>query len=525
MNKIIICGLEITTSLAHISFEKSRSAGIETDVDSSLLKIYFNSRTTNEDIEKMEKFYQLSIKRFGDVKKISEFGINTDKIYNIYNAKISINGMNCICKSLSPYSFSQILLTDDIDDIQVKYNDNMCILFIPKRISSVINNPSVNIKSKEYKNAIKEYLVAFDSIPYLERNSDSEVPKFISNYHKVNFNNYNRDIILQDTKSFSYSPKEKYVKYRISMDDVHAEFIKGVKKILDGFGMSLIKAPVQDEHSLTTNYITYTIIQVGKQGTRKTLDGEILREAIKHSSQIEFVANGSDLIVLEDFKNKYQNIDLLSNFTEFIVSPKDEEDDVKWRCAVFWNPIDTSFTPGFGQDSFGKSGFSYPFSCMLDYYIVYDNKYNEIIDTIIKYVNVGYEFTDSDSENQINYNREPEDIETNDFVYEQQGEFTGVDKEKEAKIINYPKVNENAIGMCKISFYNTTNDNCPYSEINVPRGSIINLPPEPSYFDKTGRKYYFKGWASNKKGGQIFTTALPVAMEDTKYYARYSIYK
>jgi len=70
-----------------------------------------------------------------------------------------------------------------------------------------------------------------------------------------------------------------------------------------------------------------------------------------------------------DFKNRFNNVDLVSNFCEFKTCDKY---GTRWTAAVKWGRIGEDFNHNYDPDN--NSNFSYQcqFNCILYFYEVYD---------------------------------------------------------------------------------------------------------------------------------------------------------
>ncbi len=78
-----------------------------------------------------------------------------------------------------------------------------------------------------------------------------------------------------------------------------------------------------------------------------------------------------------DFKNKYNNVDLLTNMCEY--KTQDRYGD-SWTAAVKWGPITEDFNHVYAQDN--NSNFSYQcqFRAELFFYEVYDRMKSVILE-------------------------------------------------------------------------------------------------------------------------------------------------
>lgn len=100
---------------------------------------------------------------------------------------------------------------------------------------------------------------------------------------------------------------------------------------------------------------------------------------MQHRVPIDFELRTTNMQLFYDFKTKYNNVDLLTNFCEFKTTDKYGE---RWTAAVKWGRITEDFSHTYESDN--NSNFSYQcqFTCELYFYEVYDRT-NEFIKEIM----------------------------------------------------------------------------------------------------------------------------------------------
>jgi hypothetical protein len=93
---------------------------------------------------------------------------------------------------------------------------------------------------------------------------------------------------------------------------------------------------------------------------------------MSHRVPIDFTLRTPDMVMFFDFKNKYNNLNILTNFCEFKTSDKYGS---RWSAAVKWGSITEDFNHMYQQDD--NSNFSYQcqFRCELYFYEVLDDRY------------------------------------------------------------------------------------------------------------------------------------------------------
>ena len=99
---------------------------------------------------------------------------------------------------------------------------------------------------------------------------------------------------------------------------------------------------------------------------------------ISQKLPVDFILHTTDMVMFFDFKNKYNNVNLLTNFCEFKTKDKYGK---KWSAAIKWTgSITEDFNHMYQSDE--NSNFSYQcqFRCELFFYEVLDTKYKFLED-------------------------------------------------------------------------------------------------------------------------------------------------
>jgi hypothetical protein len=116
------------------------------------------------------------------------------------------------------------------------------------------------------------------------------------------------------------------------------------------------------------------VTEYGLQETNRS-GYQPLDDVVRHKTTIDFEASFLNQTILDDFRTRYQNYDLLTNFTEYNTPDKFGK---LCKASVKWNPISMDWNPDYESDSQGNVGATCTFQCELRYYVVYDKYYNYI---------------------------------------------------------------------------------------------------------------------------------------------------
>lgn len=346
MNTVIAQGLRITTHCRYFKFTKSRWLSVTENFDKSVIEIKFPRGFRSSDI----------VDRRIEVLKDFEL-IETD-FTRIKKVLVNLNGLVLTKLVTDVYNYSQ-LLVEDIDDFIMDFDELQCKILIPK---------TRNFDTQTYLDLISKN-------PYLEIVDSSEL-EVLANYYNINI--VNEDVVINSTNEFVFSAKKKYSKYLLEMIDIQDSFNTQLSGILKDYGVELIRYPI-DSNVHNVNHIVFRITDLGAQESHKT-DQFPLRYAVQHKATIDFELTFPDLVMYSDFKTRYQNVDLVSNFTEFYTEDKL---GVKWISSIKWNPISTDFEQDYAQDNQGNVSFKASFSAELYYYVVYDEMFYNIQTTIL----------------------------------------------------------------------------------------------------------------------------------------------
>lgn len=346
MNTIVINGLRITTNCPFIKFNEANRYSIESS--NRILTINFTKGSSSSSIKKSW------------IECVEDLPLVPTEYIRINQSITSINGLKV--RRLTPHEmlFAQFIV-DDIEEFVMDYDVSQCIILIPKR-----------------KPSIEKYVELLTRNPYLEIIDDSELSDLYNVYGIFIKNeglNYNKK------NDFVFSTKEMYERYLLSDVDVMHSFLLQLKSLLTGFGIELVKYPLQESVAVADRFI-YRITDLGKQESHKN-GFEVLRDETQKTSTIEFECSFLNNVIFEDFRHRYQNLDFLSNFTQFYTNDKLGK---PWVSHVEWSTLPTDFTQDFSQDNQGNSAVSFQLNCILHYYSIYDRRYVNIREIILKLV-------------------------------------------------------------------------------------------------------------------------------------------
>ena len=278
-----------------------------------------------------------------------------------------------------PEKFTQVTLTlNGLKFRKTTYDQHIIkIVIVQDSESRVIQGylgTTLVVNEKDYKNKeFIEYLLYSGGLKYII----PETPKKCLGSWEIR--NFPRIIIGEkslDLKSDSetiYSLRNKYDNYRIRAIDYQNQFVEEIRKRLGEYGIEL--ARYNREKTLSnTSYVTYKFSQTPSNNNHPMYSDQHCT-VLNHRLPVEFELRCDNTQLFFDFKNRYNNVDLLTNFCE--MTTMDRYGDL-WVSAIKWSRISEDFSQLYESDSNSNFSFQCQFSCELFFYEAYDDRYEFI---------------------------------------------------------------------------------------------------------------------------------------------------
>ncbi len=324
------------------------------DIKSSLLTLTYSSDSTSDSLSK-----GLGIQKLGSTQTM----IPTGTSKRIINPIISLNGLKF--KKLT-YD-SHILHLVIVDDSE-------------SRVSQDYGYTTIVVSDKDANDLdFINFLFYSGHLAYLV-----PVGPKIKNYQIRNFPRFvltgAGELTSESTTIFSL--RRKYDDYVIRAVDYQDQFIAEIRKILDWYGIELVRS--NKEQTLSkTSYVTYQFNQTPINSSHPRYS-DVESNILQHRQPIEFVLRSPDMVLYFDFKNKYSNVDLLTNFCEFKTPDKYGE---SWTAAIKWGQITEEFNHLYQQDDNSNFSFQCQFRCELFFYEVIDERHGFIEEIVVNLEN------------------------------------------------------------------------------------------------------------------------------------------
>jgi hypothetical protein len=180
-----------------------------------------------------------------------------------------------------------------------------------------------------------------------------------------------------------YLPYSKYRQYRIMALDYLTDFFNKIGKSFEEYGFELVEYEKLKD-AKTSNLVTFRINSHTKEFNHRIIVGEPEHDLMFSGSRVSFALMTPDTDIYEDFKARYNNIDIIQNQREFSCEDKY---GYPWRYDVYWqSQLDGGFSHEFPQTELSTYGYSFQFTATLEFFDVYDKVYGLMETFLINYV-------------------------------------------------------------------------------------------------------------------------------------------
>ena len=351
LNEVIYRGLVLSTvNCKYYNVIEGSYCTLSEDLSTSTLILTYTPGSTSESLS-----IALGIKSVGKDQEMMPMG--TPKKFN--EVVVSLNGLRL--KKLT--HDSHIIHTIIVDDSE-------------SRVVQDYFGTTIVVSSKDYNNPdFIDFLFYSGNLQYIKPIGPRPNCYEIRNFPKIIIGDKSQDLV--SNSSDSYTLRRHYNDYVIRAIDYQDQFILEMKRILMDYGIELVR--LNKEKTLSTpSYISYQFMQTPiKYNHPRYSDNE--SKILQHKQPVEFIFSTPDMVMFFDFKNKYNNVDLLTNFCEFRTTDKYGQ---RWTAAIKWGQITEDFSHTYTMDNNSNFANQCQFRCELYFYEVIDDRYdfiNEIL--------------------------------------------------------------------------------------------------------------------------------------------------
>lgn len=357
MNEIIYKGLLLKSpkNCAYFTVKEGNTNSLVEDVTTSNLTLTYIPGSTSAALSEY-----LGIDLIGKDQELTPT-YKTVK-FSSSNTIVSLNGLRLKKLTSDTHIINIIIATDTESRVVQDYN-----------YTTIVVSPS-DATNEEFI----RYLFYSGNLLYLQPVGPMPKCWTIKNFPKITVKD--KSLNLASDSTTIYTLRRRYNDYVIRAIDYQDQFILEMRRIFEDYGVELVR--VNKEGTLTkTGYVSYQFTQTPTKIHHSGIDSNESR-VIYQKIPVDFTLRTPDMVMFFDFKNKFNNVDLVTNFCEFKTADKYGE---RWTASIKWGQITEDFNHVYQQDD--NSNFSYQcqFRCELYFYEVFDDRYeflNEILSNL-----------------------------------------------------------------------------------------------------------------------------------------------
>lgn len=298
MNTLVVNGLKITTSLSYVKFIEAGVTQVEEDIANSVLVIFFQKGAKNKELP---------------FEVITESELVESELLSTFNPVNKINNLNIKKLVVNEYILNQTLFSD-LEKSYALYNETRCDIFINENID------------------YNDYITLLKSIPFLEiTEGDDDV--VLGNITNCLISRRRLNYTFPNSRAFRY--KDTYTNYIIDEPLVMYQVKKAVLEQLYEHGFESLKLDDQDELVEVPDVLSYTIQNADYNPIAKRVS-PILKRHTDANLMIEWKLKSTTLSKAMDIKNRYRNLEIISNLTSIDVF---DYNNNPFKVALVWEDI------------------------------------------------------------------------------------------------------------------------------------------------------------------------------------------
>lgn len=251
------------------------------------------------------------------------------------------------------------------------------------RVVQTYDYTTIVVSSKDYNNQeFIDFLFYSGNLLYIQPIGPRPKCYEIRNFPRIIIGDKSLDLKSESLDFLTL--RRHYDDYVIRAIDYQDQFILEIRRILMDYGIELVR--LNKEKTLSTpSYISYQFMQTPVKYNHPQYGDEDCK-IMQHKQPVEFSFSTPDMVMFFDFKNKYNNVDLLTNFCEFKTTDKYGR---RWTAAIKWGQITEEFNHTYSMDNNSNFANQCQFRCELYFYEVLDDKYEFLNEVVHNLENVG----------------------------------------------------------------------------------------------------------------------------------------
>jgi len=350
MQELIYRGLKLVSlnGCKYYKVEEGNSNSIVEDISSSTLVLTYIKGSTSSSLSDY-----LGIPKCGKTQLMQP----TNRAIRFKDVIVSLNGLKLRKQTADSHTVNIIIVSDSESRVVQTYDYT----------TIVVSEEDAN--NEDFVN----FLFYSGNLIYLKPVGPRPKCWKIKNFPKILIKDSNLTLESNSTEVFQL--RRRYNDYVIRAIDYQDQFILELRRILTDYGIELVRLN-KEETLKKTSYITYQFTQTPTRIHHPNCNDEE-ETVMSHRQPVEFTLRTPDMVMFFDFKNKYNNLDILTNFCEFKTGDKYGD---RWTSAIKWQGITEDFNHIYQQDDNANFSYQCQFRCELYFYEVLDTKYGFLKD-------------------------------------------------------------------------------------------------------------------------------------------------
>lgn len=344
-NEIIYQGLVLGSDRCkYFQVKQGDTTSLVEDPIKSTLTLTFSPGSTPKDISLI-----LGLRLVGSGKEVLRPMSSPVKFRKTY---VTLNGLKLEKLTYDPHIINIVIVGDSESRVVQTYEQTVFV---------------INQADYENQEFIK-FLFYSGNLLYLKPVGQEVHEYKIRNFPKIQVGG--KDLTLESESTMVYSLRREYNDYLIRGIDYQERFLEELKVRLEHYGVDLVR--LNKETTLSrTSYVTYQFNQtpIPDKHPRR---GDYERYLMDRKQSVEFALHTADMVLYHDFKDRYLNVMLLTNFTEY--KTPDKSGDL-WTAAVKWSGITEDFNHVYQPDDNSNFSFQCQFRCELFFHEVLDRRF------------------------------------------------------------------------------------------------------------------------------------------------------
>lgn len=369
MEKLNYQGLVFETSCKYFYIHTGETYALRENKKTSVYEIIFPEGATSDEVSRI-----LGISREGASQILR--GMTRPEKFN--PVTVTLNGLK-FRKLTYDQHIIKIVIVQDSDS----------------RVIQGYSHTTLVVSEKDYKNQeFIEFLLCSGGLKYIVPEITKKCLHKQGGWEIRNFPRIiigNKSVELVSDSETIYTLRAKYDNYRIRSIDYQNQFVEEIRKRLGDYGIELARYN-REKTLANTSYVTYRFSQTPIKANHP-LYSDHHCTILNHRVPVEFELRCDNTQLFFDFKNKYNNVDLLTNFCE--MATMDRYGSL-WVSAIKWGRITEDFSQTYESDNNANFALQCQFTCELYFYEAYDDHYGfiEEINLELKEENMYHEEAD-----------------------------------------------------------------------------------------------------------------------------------